>query len=111
MTDYFWFSTLIAANALLLVVLAINVSRLRIRHGVSYGDGGNKPNGYSRHQAGADTHHHHGSAVNPQYIPGHVICRTEGNEWCIRYRLYHRQSAGCALYRHRAVPNRQRLQE
>ncbi|WP_341502009.1 MAPEG family protein [Gallaecimonas sp. GXIMD4217] len=42
MPDYFWFSLLVAANGLLLVVLALNVSLLRIKHGVSYGYGGNK---------------------------------------------------------------------
>ncbi len=42
MPDYFWFSILVTVNALLLLVLAANVSRLRIKHRVSYGTGDNK---------------------------------------------------------------------
>jgi uncharacterized membrane protein YecN with MAPEG domain len=42
MDNYFWFSLLIAINSLLVLALAINVSRLRIKHKVSLGDGGNK---------------------------------------------------------------------
>lgn len=43
MIDYFWFSLLVGVNALLLVVLTVNVSRLRIKHRVSLGDGDVKP--------------------------------------------------------------------
>jgi len=42
MNNYFWFSLLIAMNSLLVLVLAMNVSRLRIKHKISLGDGGNK---------------------------------------------------------------------
>lgn len=42
MDDYFWFSVLIAINSLLILTLAMNVSRLRIKHRISLGDGGNK---------------------------------------------------------------------
>ena len=42
MDKYFWFSLLIAINSLLVLALAINVSRLRIKHKISLGDGGNK---------------------------------------------------------------------
>lgn len=42
MDNYFWFSLLIGINSLLVLALAINVSRLRIKHKVSLGDGGNK---------------------------------------------------------------------
>jgi len=42
MDNYFWFSLLISINSLLVLALAINVSRLRIKHKVSLGDGGNK---------------------------------------------------------------------
>ncbi|PKI17987.1 MAPEG family protein [Colwellia sp. 12G3] len=42
MNDYFWFSALVAINSLLILVLAMNVSRLRIKHKISLGDGGNK---------------------------------------------------------------------
>jgi len=42
MDNYFWFSLLISINSLLVLALAINVSRLRIKHKVSLGDGDNK---------------------------------------------------------------------
>jgi len=41
MDSYFWFSILVATNSLLVLSLAVNVSRLRIKHKVSFGDGGN----------------------------------------------------------------------
>jgi len=42
MDNYFWFSLLIAMNSLLVLGLAMNVSRLRIKHEISLGDGGNQ---------------------------------------------------------------------
>lgn len=42
MDNYFWFSVLISINSLLVLALAMNVSRLRIKHKISLGDGGNK---------------------------------------------------------------------
>lgn len=42
MDKYFWFSVLVAVNSLLLLALAMNVSRLRLKHKISLGDGGNK---------------------------------------------------------------------
>ena len=42
MDNYFWFAILISINSLLLLALAMNVSRLRIKYKVSLGDGGNK---------------------------------------------------------------------
>jgi hypothetical protein len=42
MHDYFWFSALVAINSLLILALAMNVSRLRIKHNISLGDGANK---------------------------------------------------------------------
>jgi uncharacterized membrane protein YecN with MAPEG domain len=42
MNEYFWFSVLVAVNSLLILILAINVSRLRIKYKISLGDGGNK---------------------------------------------------------------------
>lgn len=42
MQTYYWFSILIVTNGLLLFLLMINVSRLRMKHQVAYGDGGNK---------------------------------------------------------------------
>lgn len=42
MDNYFWFSLLISINSLLVLALAVNVSRLRIKHKISLGDGGNK---------------------------------------------------------------------
>ncbi|WP_019030079.1 MAPEG family protein [Colwellia piezophila] len=42
MDNYFWFSVLIAMNSLLILILAMNVSRLRIKYKISLGDGGNK---------------------------------------------------------------------
>lgn len=40
MNAYFWLGVFTAANTLLLTLLALNVSRLRIRERVSHGDGG-----------------------------------------------------------------------
>ena len=40
--NFYWFSLFLAMNGLILVLLAINVSLIRIRNRVSYGDGGNK---------------------------------------------------------------------
>jgi len=42
MQIYYWFSIFIIANGLLLLLLMVNVSRLRMKHKVAYGDGGNK---------------------------------------------------------------------
>lgn len=42
MGNYYWFSVFVATNALLLLVLAFNVSMLRMKHKISVGDGGNK---------------------------------------------------------------------
>ncbi|MFL0809864.1 MAG: MAPEG family protein [Agarilytica sp.] len=42
MQHYFWFSLFVAINGLILVVLAGNVSRLRLKYKISYGDGDNK---------------------------------------------------------------------
>ncbi|WP_448548554.1 MAPEG family protein [Thalassotalea fusca] len=42
MNTYFWFAVLVAVNSALVLALAMNVSRLRIKHKVSLGDGGNK---------------------------------------------------------------------
>jgi uncharacterized membrane protein YecN with MAPEG domain len=42
MENYFWFSLLIAINSLLVLLLAMNVSRLRMKYKISLGDGGNK---------------------------------------------------------------------
>ncbi len=42
MTDYFWFSALVAANGLLLFLLTANVSRHRMKNQISLGDGDNK---------------------------------------------------------------------
>ena len=39
---YFWFTVFVSANALLLMVLAANVSRLRLKYRISLGDGDNK---------------------------------------------------------------------
>ncbi len=41
MTDYYWFSLLILVNAIILFALTANVSRMRIKLGISVGDGGN----------------------------------------------------------------------
>jgi uncharacterized protein len=40
--NYYWFSLFLAMNGFILVLLAINVSRLRLRHRISIGDGDNK---------------------------------------------------------------------
>lgn len=42
MQDYHWFLLFITANCLLLLSLTVNVSRLRLKYKISYGDGGNK---------------------------------------------------------------------
>jgi uncharacterized membrane protein YecN with MAPEG domain len=42
MDNYLWFSVFVAVNSLLLTLLAANVSRLRLKHKISAGDGGNK---------------------------------------------------------------------
>ncbi|KGJ87431.1 MAPEG family protein [Colwellia psychrerythraea] len=42
MDNIFWFAVLVSINSLLLLALAMNVSRLRVRYKVSLGDGGNK---------------------------------------------------------------------
>jgi len=42
MINYYWFSVFVAANALLLLVLATNVSLMRLKYKISYGDGDNK---------------------------------------------------------------------
>ena len=41
MQDYYWFILFTLANGLLLLILAGNVSRLRIKHQIGRGDGGN----------------------------------------------------------------------
>ncbi len=43
MEKLYWFSFFVAVNGLILVALAANVSILRLKNKVSYGDGGNKP--------------------------------------------------------------------
>ena len=42
MLDYDGFILFVALNSAILLVLAINVSRLRIKHQIAWGDGGNK---------------------------------------------------------------------
>ena len=42
MFDFYWFALLVGVNGLILIALTINVSRVRMRHQVSLGDGGNK---------------------------------------------------------------------
>lgn len=42
MQIYYWFSILIIANGLLLFLLMVNVSRLRLKYKIAYGDGENK---------------------------------------------------------------------
>ncbi|MBL4827797.1 MAG: MAPEG family protein [Spongiibacteraceae bacterium] len=42
MQDFYWFSFFVAVNALLLLLLTVNVSRLRMKNGISLGDGDNK---------------------------------------------------------------------
>ncbi len=39
--DYFWFGICVGVNALLLWLLTANVSRLRLKYGISLGDGNN----------------------------------------------------------------------
>lgn len=41
MSSYFWFSVFVASNALLLFMLAMRVSLLRMKFGISTGDGDN----------------------------------------------------------------------
>ena len=41
MGSYFWFSVFVASNALLLFMLALRVSLLRLKFGISTGDGDN----------------------------------------------------------------------
>lgn len=41
MTGYFWFGVFVFANVLIVTLLAINVSRVRMREKISHGDGGN----------------------------------------------------------------------
>lgn len=40
--EYMWFVTGVAFNALILLLLTMNVSRIRMKHQISLGDGGNK---------------------------------------------------------------------
>jgi len=42
MQDFHWFIVFIAANSLILLLLTVNVSRLRIKNKISWGDGSNK---------------------------------------------------------------------
>ena len=42
MEKFYWFSLFVAANGFFLLLLAVNISILRVKHKVSYGDGGNK---------------------------------------------------------------------
>ena len=42
MIDSFWFAVGMLINAAVLIVLTVNVSRLRIKNQISLGDGGNK---------------------------------------------------------------------
>ncbi|RRJ82900.1 MAPEG family protein [Aestuariirhabdus litorea] len=42
MINFHWFALFAALNGLLLLLLTINVSRLRMKHRISYGDGGNR---------------------------------------------------------------------
>jgi len=42
MQDFYWFVIFVAANSTILLLLTLNVSRLRIKQKVSWGDGGNK---------------------------------------------------------------------
>ena len=41
MTDHYWFSLFVFLNASMLILLAMNISRLRIQQKVANGDGGN----------------------------------------------------------------------
>ncbi len=40
--SYYWFAVCVSLNGLFLLLLAFNVSRVRLRHRISYGDGDNK---------------------------------------------------------------------
>ncbi|MFT5676942.1 MAG: putative membrane protein YecN with MAPEG domain [Paraglaciecola sp.] len=42
MQDFYWFIILVAANSVILLLFTINVSRLRLKYEISWGDGGNK---------------------------------------------------------------------
>ncbi|WP_444915322.1 MAPEG family protein [Microbulbifer sp. TRSA007] len=42
MQDYYWFIIFIISNSAILLAFTINVSRLRIKYKISWGDGGNK---------------------------------------------------------------------
>jgi uncharacterized membrane protein YecN with MAPEG domain len=42
MQSFYWFIIFIAANSAFLLLLTVNVSRLRIKHKVAWGDGSNK---------------------------------------------------------------------
>lgn len=42
MYDFFWFSIFVATNGLILIFLTVNVSRLRMKNRIPYGDKGNK---------------------------------------------------------------------
>lgn len=42
MENYSWFIILVSLNSLLLVSLALNVSRLRLKYRISFGDGNNR---------------------------------------------------------------------
>ena len=41
MTQHFWFNLFVFLNAALLILLAMNISRLRVKEKVANGDGGN----------------------------------------------------------------------
>ncbi len=40
--NFYWFTVCVSLNGLFLLLLAFNVSRVRLRHRISYGDGDNK---------------------------------------------------------------------
>jgi len=42
MEKFYWFSIFAAANGFFLLLLAVNISMLRVKNKISYGDGGNK---------------------------------------------------------------------
>ncbi len=42
MQDFYWFVIFVAANSTILLLLTVNVSRLRIKQKVAWGDGDNK---------------------------------------------------------------------
>lgn len=41
MQDFYWFILFIAANGTILLLLTVNVSRLRLKHKIAWGDGEN----------------------------------------------------------------------